>query len=707
MNKKVYISLACALAISSNAADLGTISVESSTVNVTNTSPTESSNVNIIDEKTIEIVGSKNIVDILKTIPGMTNIARAGEMVQFRFRGVGNQQYMGEKPGVAIVIDGVPVMSVSGGVRLNLNDIKSIKVIKGSASYLYGDTALSGAVVITTKKIKSKSESTVAVEVGSYGYRNYEIGTTQGTENFNINLNASKRDTDGYWTNGRMWTESINGKLSYYLDETSDLTLGIDISDKYDQGGSRSTVSGITEAQTNPQGVADTSYSQDSGIELNKYFLSYNKDFDQSSLLLTTYKYDDLYEQTSNPQDIDSNPATPNIYVNEGHTDLTQEGIKAEYTMDGDLIASLIGLEIGQKEYLNTSKTLASYSEYNVRSRAIENYYKDEHSSTTSEDDTQAIYGEIKYNISPKFVATINARYNIQDKKYTTNNHDYNGTVWSNSIVTNTKSFKNSAYRIGGSYKLTSNDTLFSNISTGFETPDVSDIVETPGIKDQTSINYEIGVRGNTKNNLSYDASIYQLQNKDIIGPEDGTYGFGSPMANIGDSRHRGIELALKSPQEKVFSYNLAYTYLDAKYTKHLPHTISFQDRSLHTYNIVGNQIPRVSKHTVDLFLNYKLTEQIKFITELYAKSSYYADEMNEVKMDGYEVINFQVRYNTQLSKNKLEVFAKIDNVLDKQYFRAAFLHRDKRGALGIDEEDLSLTVDPGRVFYAGIKYTF
>ena len=81
--------------------------------------------------------------------------------------------------------------------------------------------------------------------------------------------------------------------------------------------------------------------------------------------------------------------------------------------------------------------------------------------------------------------------------------------------------------------------------------------------------------------------------------------------------------------------------------------------------------------------------------------------------MDGYTLLNLQARYDTKLFGNSLECFVKVDNALDNQYYRAAFLHSDKRGAAdgGTDDmisaEDASITVDPGRVFYAGIAYRF
>ena len=172
----------------------------------------------------------------------------------------------------------------------------------------------------------------------------------------------------------------------------------------------------------------------------------------------------------------------------------------------------------------------------------------------------------------------------------------------------------------------------------------------------------------------------------------------------------RGVEISLQSDNTRMVSAELSYTYLDAVYTKHNPFK-QFDDYTTRTaysvYNINGNEIPRVSKHTADLFINYKPTADIKIVTELFARSDYWADERNKLKMDGYELVNLQARYYIQSGENELELYAKVDNLLDDQYYRAAFVHSDKRAPIGVDKDDISITVDPGRVYYAGVKYRF
>jgi len=167
------ISTICALAINLSASDLGLIQVESSTIDDKFANKlTEVSSTATLSGTEVEEFHAENIADVLNTIPGVTVRKNEGESNKIHIRGIGAEVYMGEKPGVAIVIDGVPVQERAGSVNLDADNIASIKVLKGGASYLYGNDALAGAIIITTKRPKSKSTGFATTEQGSYGFKN-------------------------------------------------------------------------------------------------------------------------------------------------------------------------------------------------------------------------------------------------------------------------------------------------------------------------------------------------------------------------------------------------------------------------------------------------------------------------------------------------------------------------------------------------------
>lgn len=214
MKKRVYLSAICALAINASALDIGTIQVESSTIDSKfDTKKTEVSTTTTISGEEVDEAHAESVQQLLQSIPGVTTEYSTGDSLKIHLRGVENQMYMGEKPGVAIVIDGVPVFERTGKVNIDLDNVESIKVIKGGASYLFGDDALSGAVIITTKKGAKYNHNYGAVEFGSYGYRKYLARTGYANDNLSFHIQASQKKSDGYWEDSDYESNYLNGKL--------------------------------------------------------------------------------------------------------------------------------------------------------------------------------------------------------------------------------------------------------------------------------------------------------------------------------------------------------------------------------------------------------------------------------------------------------------------------------------------------------------
>ncbi len=721
-------SLCCLLiaapATAREATDLGTITVESSTITDLGDSRTQVSSTSTVDERQIEIIDPKQINEVLRTVPGITSDVRDGEIVEIHIRGIGQQEFMWEDTGVAVVIDGVPVRQLGGKVRLNISNIESVKVIKGGASYLYGNTALAGAVVITTRQPKNEQSYSLKAEAGSFNYQDYVASMQQANDRFALTLNANYRTTDGYWVDSELWNKSLNGQGTWYIDDSSDLTLGIDLTNKYEQS-SRASVTGVTQAEENPKGIDDgtLSYQRDNDVDLYKVFLRYNKDFSQdSNLMISPYYYKDNYEYLSTPFDSTTGTVTgPNqdSYGRDNQEDLSQAGIKMEYRGVYAKAGYMVGVDLGRKRYEDRSATIATYRDSRGRMQ-----YDGEYSLTNDDEDSYALYGELKYELTQRLTATGNIRFDRQEYDYDNVNRDYDGTNWSTIHSQASDSFDNVTYRLGLAFAYRPNTILFGNVSTGFRNPRVQDIYagdmgradeNNLNLDVETTINYEIGIRGDFQvegTRLTYEASAFITDTSDIISKVDGTYYDWMPTKwdNVGDARNQGFEISIGSDRRKTWAFDFAYTYLDAYYRSHLPFTV---DLDLGwgvpdpVYDITGNQLPRVSPHTIDLFVYYRPAPRWTVISELYGKSSYYADETNFEEMPGYAIVNMQVRYEQPFANSSLELFARVDNLFDNQYYRSVYLYRDRNGDGVMDAEDASITVDPGRVFYAGLKYSF
>lgn len=699
-NAKIYISAICALAINLSASDLGTIQVESSTIDDKfDTKSTEVSSVATISSQDIEKMDPTNVEDILKTIPGITASNVGNDRVKIHIRGIDNQMYMGEKPGVAVVIDGVPVQETTGKINLDLDNISSIKVIKGSAGYLYGNDAIAGAIVITTKRPKGKSSSKVETEIGSFGFKRALASTNQNFENSSLQLQATTRDSAGYWDDAYLRHKSINGKYQYYITETSDITFGIDYTKR--KTGDGTSVHGVTQSKINPKSEEEVSYAGYYDTTLIKSFLTYSNDIDsKSNLMLNVSRYEDDTTNRSSPLDTNGD-GIKNDHKNLSDEKWIQNTFKSEYRRSFDKVAVMLGVDLARNK--QDGKTTARFDiPGSMWSPAVTKGQL--LSSSTNKEDINAVYAEMQTQLTDNLTSTINFRHDSIKYDYT---NDLDNTL------NTSPSYKADSYRAGFNYKINDSHHIYTSYATGFRAPtaqqisgNIEKLQANPTLDIQTNLDVEttntieLGIRGDISS-LKYDASIYQLDRKDYIGLRAGSYIWSSDdpadmsVGNMGDMRSRGFELALNSDPEKMVSFSLAYTYLDAKFQKY---SINPNDGGQPPISLDGNTVPRTSKHTVNLIVNIKPIEDLLVSTELTAKSDYYADEANLYKQPGYGVVNLSAEYKMD---NGFEVFGKIDNLLDKVYNQFVNV------GYGSDMNNATIRVAPSRAVYAGLRYRF
>lgn len=163
-----------------------------------------------ISEKEVKNFRGRSLAELLQTYGGINvtgNRSAAGQNLGLSIRGGRNNQ-------VLILIDGVRVSDPSRIENdfdlnfLNLADIVSIEIVKGAASTLYGSSASTGVVNITTKK--SNKELKI------------DLGTVFG------NQNAPKTSFDkiSYLSNFATFSGAKN-KFQYKLNLANQLINGL------------------------------------------------------------------------------------------------------------------------------------------------------------------------------------------------------------------------------------------------------------------------------------------------------------------------------------------------------------------------------------------------------------------------------------------------------------------------------------------------
>jgi iron complex outermembrane receptor protein len=605
------------------------------------------------------------------------------------------------------------VFERTGRVNIDLDNIESIKVLKGGASYLFGDDALAGAVIITTKRGAKQAGYRVDAEGGSYGYTKGLVQAGIAGDNGSGYLQLSGRQADGYHDDSAYSADYANGKWQSYLSATSDLTFGFE--NALRTKNSHGTVRGVTAAETDPRSTdpAYNDYANHYNVDLGKYYLTYANDLgSHSNLMLNGYMFTDHTNFYSSPVKGTSDYNYLNDYQQ------VQRGVKGEYRSGGEGMAWLVGTDLRANSYDNTVTVIDNTGVWG--SPAVGSLSND----NLTDEQVQALYGEMKFRISQPMTLTLNGR---QDHIAL----DYNDAL--DSSDSGAKNFDVSSWRVGANYAARDNLDYYANLSTGFRAPSASQlfvgsnspttkVAANPDLKPEHSLNTELGMRRKDQWGglpVELDMALFQMQQIDHIQATAGQYTTSGTNTydNVGDMRQRGLEVSLRSDRTRRWSWDVAYTLLDATYTRYDEFnlqtctTVSYgrcTAWSTQVFDNAGNKIPRVPDNHLNLLLRYKPSAQWTVIGEMNAISDYYADEINRVKIDGHQSYNLLVNYDLRnRGKQEWSVFVRVDNLLDSQYYNNARGFYDANYDGVYDAEDISITVNPGRVWTVGFNGSF
>ena len=189
-----------------------------------------------------------------------------------------------------------------------------------------------------------------------------------------------------------------------------------------------------------------------------------------------------------------------------------------------------------------------------------------------------------------------------------------------------------------------------------------------PPLDDVIAKSFELGIRGEWRG-ISHRLGYFRTNNKDDIIFQ--TTGRGTGLfANVDETRREGFESAFAG-EFGALDWSLAYSYIRATFEddfKVLSPNHPFADAEGELAVEAGDRIPGVPDHQLKVNTDYAFTEKFRFGAELLYNSGQYlrGDESNQLdEIPGYTVVNLRGAYR---HNDRLEVFAKVTNLFDKDY---------------------------------------
>jgi outer membrane receptor protein involved in Fe transport len=359
---------------------------------------------------------------------------------------------------------------------------------------------------------------------------------------------------------------------------------------------------------------------------------------------------------------------------------------------------------------------------------------------TLSPNDLVHVTAAVRYNVSQE---SING-YSIDPDPA-----DYGNGFLESTPVTGNHTFVHVNPSIGFTVTPTQNTTYYAdyNVSTraptvielGCANPEVpcglpDDFASDPNLQQVVSRTFEIGLRGNLADqSLFWSADAFHTINSNDI-QFIATATNSGYFDNVGDTRRQGLDLAVGGKIDG-FHWKLAYSYVEATFESTFVVNATSNSTQDVNGNIVvqpGDRLPLVPLHTARLILDYDFNYNLNVgANVIFASSSYLHGNENNANVAGttnaatgtyispdgtgsipsYATLGFHATY--RFNKN-FELFARITNALNKDYYTAGFLTNNvynPNGTLRTNPNDWTNENDvvPGapRTVWGGIRLKF
>ena len=232
-----------------------------------------------------------------------------------------------------------------------------------------------------------------------------------------------------------------------------------------------------------------------------------------------------------------------------------------------------------------------------------------------------------------------------------------------------------------------------------------------PPLDDVIAKSFELGSRGFIKD-IAYSLGLFHTVNKDDIlfqttGRSTGLF------ANVDKTRRAGIESSLQG-RWRTFSWLAAYSYIDATFEDNfqaLSPNHEFADDEGEITVSAGDRIPGIAQHQFKVSSDYRFANGLSIGLDVLSNGGQVlrGDESNQLdEVSGYATVGMRARYSIN---EKLEVFAKVDNLLDRDY--------ESFGLLGEEPGELEVPIikdftnpvflgaGAPRAAFLGIRYNF
>ncbi|CAM3795182.1 TonB-dependent hemoglobin/transferrin/lactoferrin family receptor [Vibrio aquimaris] len=521
--------------------------------------------VSVVTDKQIEKTLASNVDDVLKYTPGVDAVSNGRMGIQqINIRGMeGNR--------VNILVDGVAQPYLydqsfqfisSGRLALDIDMIKSVEVVKGSASSLYGSDGIGGIVAFQTK-----DPSDFLKEGETFGGQ-IKLGFASRNDAFKENVVLANRSGDlesmvAYtrsdsglienFANGDYQNNSVNDldakadnllvKLQYQVDDANRIEL---IGEMINQNSTGNAAHSSYTKYT----LDDTTERAKLGVKHIWEGTSLLADSIDSQVTWLSHKQNNITDRQGTPSSGPEDEIKDYSYEDQGvQTDFEFNKYLAtdntEHFVTYGMAASYKDIKNSNKEIdrLNSNQTSLNFYQPDAKETRVGLFLQDQISL-----------------LDDKLIVTPGLRWDRFETK------PDNSTAGSSSDNYQTSTSSALTARLGTVYSITDNSKVFAQISQGHRAPTFEELYYTyssvnphhsytnlanPNLEAEDSVTYETGYRFANSYSKS-EISVFYSDYSDFIDRvtiDSSTYQY----QNIGKANIKGIEFSSRVMVSDVF----------------------------------------------------------------------------------------------------------------------------------------------------------
>ncbi|WP_336965973.1 TonB-dependent receptor [Acinetobacter pittii] len=625
-----------------------------------------------IDAPQVDTSSQVNLTEVVKGIPSLQlrNRENYAQDLQLSMRGFGARSTFGVR-GIRLYVDGIPATMPDGQGQtsnIDLSSLDHVEVLTGPFSSLYGNSS-GGTILTSTKEGQGKDSIELSYSGGSHDKSRAGLvlqGGAKGANEPSYVISSSYFDTDGYREHSGAEKVLNNAKLSWNLDDGSKInwiTNYVKIHADDPQG--------LTHDQWNANPKQQVPFLKQfnvrKDIEQTQTGVTWSKPInDKNELYAMAYlgnrqvtQYQSIPKgevKLEEGKPIYSGQASPKHAG--GIIDFERNYYGADFRWTGKELLPNTTLSVGVALDIMDEER-KGFENFNVN-----NVYGVKGNLRRDEDNTLwniDPYLQASWQFLPTWRLDTGIRYsNVHYKsedRYLSNGDDSGKTDYD-------KVLPSAAL----SWQILPELMAYVSYAKGFETPTFTEMAYRPDgesgfnfdLTASTSDTYETGLK--SQNRLGdFTLAVFQTKTKDDIVSAGNSNGR-STFRNADKTLREGVEFAWNKKLWRDLTATASYTYLDATFDADIPALGSIAQIPS------GNAIPGIAKNQVYASLAWQPSHGLYGGIDVQYMDKVYVNDTNSDAAPSYSVTSANVGYAWVMGDWKVNSFARVDNLFDKNY---------------------------------------